>query len=219
MIPAFYLVNWLIKRCFVLLLCCKIKFPRGRLLRTYWKCKGRFSVHDFWCMQTILCVSGKGYFNSFKFLLCEWNPLMSKVGGQKVMEMLTLKAVCIHQYWISIIKIDPEKKISWRWKLFFQLLSVQHHKQFRVKCCEWSFVEYSGNYFPRQTMGIAECCLDFLVFDWLQAFAPYVTSICRETDSIVGSKAFDFWKAFFVCVLRWSINYTQYKNADVFFPR
>lgn len=158
-------------------------------------------------------------FNSFKFLLCEWNPLMSKVGGQKVMEMLTLKAVCIHQYWISIIKIDPEKKISRRWKLFFQLLSVQHHKQFRVKCCEWSFVEYSGNYFPRQTMGIAECCLDFLVFDWLQAFAPYVTSICRETDSIVGSKAFDFWKAFFVCVLRWSINYTQYKNADVFFPR
>lgn len=119
-------------------------------------------------------------FNSFKFLLCEWNPLMSKVGGQKVMEMLTLKAVCIHQYWISIIKIDPEKKISRRWKLFFQLLSVQHHKQFRVKCCEWSFVEYSGNYFPRQTMGIAECCLDFLVFDWLQAFAPYVTSICRE---------------------------------------
>ena len=49
-------------------------------------------------------------FNSFKFLLCEWNPLMSKVGGQKVMEMLTLKAVCIHQYWISIIKIDPKKR-------------------------------------------------------------------------------------------------------------
>lgn len=49
-------------------------------------------------------------FNSFKFLLCMWNPLMSKVGGQKVTGMLTLIAVYIHQYWISIIKIDPKKE-------------------------------------------------------------------------------------------------------------
>lgn len=70
-------------------------------------------------------------FISFKFLLCLWNPLMSKVEGQKVTGMLTLTAVCIHQYWISIIKIDP-KKIGWRRKLLFQLHSVQHHKQFRV---------------------------------------------------------------------------------------